>query len=422
MALKLRTIIPETLGVMRVFGLLSQQYNPFVLAEYQRERLKALIEHARLRVPYYMDMVPPGTTELERLPILERQYLFDYASIFVANVLPPGHIAQGIAHSSGTTGKPVRVLQTSVTQNWFTALQLRDLEWGGVDPASKLAAIRWTEAKAIRKFRTWDVDLDRVVETGPSAVCPLSMDPREQFAWLQDFQPEVLLTYPSNLASLLEVGWVPSIRTVMTIGEPVPFDLRQAVAALGVRLHDAYSAQETGYIASECGRGKLHVHAESVIVEIVDEGNRPCPPGQFGRVLVTSLHNYSTPLMRYEIGDRAAWGSECRCGLPHPVLESVEGRVLPALALPGGGMRNPMQLLVDVRRIGAVSQFQIEERAPGLLRVHVVPRGWTAQHTERLVAAASRFYGGEGGGVEVVKCDRVPLHNGKARVVVPLSQ
>jgi phenylacetate-coenzyme A ligase PaaK-like adenylate-forming protein len=68
------------------------------------------------------------------------------------------------------------------------------------------------------------------------------------------------------------------------------------------------------------------VQSESVLLEIVDDAGRACAPGRAGRVVVTSLHNFATPLIRYELGDLAEFGAPCACGRSLPVISRVLGR------------------------------------------------------------------------------------------------
>jgi phenylacetate-CoA ligase len=83
----------------------------------------------------------------------------------------------------------------------------------------------------------------------------------------------------------------------------------------GVPARDNYSCTELATLALTCPEhDHLHIQAERVLLEILDDQNRPCAPGEVGRVVVTGLVNFATPLIRYEIGDRAVAGSPCPCG------------------------------------------------------------------------------------------------------------
>jgi phenylacetate-CoA ligase len=99
---------------------------------------------------------------------------------------------------------------------------------------------------------------------------------------------------------------------------------------------DVYSSEEVGYIAFQCERGRYHVQAENIMLEIIDEAGNPRPPGHVGRVVITVLHNFAMPLIRYEIGDYAAFGEACPCGRGLPVLERIVGRRRNMLRLPDG--------------------------------------------------------------------------------------
>ena len=77
------------------------------------------------------------------------------------------------------------------------------------------------------------------------------------------------------------------------------------------------------------------------MLEIVDEQGQPCAPGQTGQVLVTTLHNYATPLIRYEVGDMAEFGEPCPCGRGLPVIRKIHGRKRNRLLLPSGRSEFP---------------------------------------------------------------------------------
>jgi len=71
----------------------------------------------------------------------------------------------------------------------------------------------------------------------------------------------------------------------------------------------------------------LHILAGDVIVEVVDSEGEPLPPGKRGRLLITSLHNYGMPFIRYDLGDEAAlMTGTCPCGRTLPRLGVLVGR------------------------------------------------------------------------------------------------
>ena len=95
----------------------------------------------------------------------------------------------------------------------------------------------------------------------------------------------------------------------------------------GVSLTDLYSCEEVGYIALQCPEHEhYHVQSEAILVEVIDDQNNSCKPGEIGRVIVTSLHNFAMPIIRYDIGDYVEVGSPCDCGRGLPVIKRILGR------------------------------------------------------------------------------------------------
>ena len=158
------------------------------------------------------------------------------------------------------------------------------------------------------------------------------------------FSRLICLTYPSIARALAEraahEGYVPaSQKRITTIGELVDDELRMLVTKhLRAPLQDIYTSEEAGVMALQCPHWDCyHVQSESVIVEIIDEDNRACAPGEMGRVLVTPLMNHAMPLLRYDIGDFAQVGAPCACGRGLPVPNRILGRRRNMLTPPDGG-------------------------------------------------------------------------------------
>jgi phenylacetate-coenzyme A ligase PaaK-like adenylate-forming protein len=87
-----------------------------------------------------------------------------------------------------------------------------------------------------------------------------------------------------------------------------------------------YGAAEVGLIASPCERGGMHVHADHLLLEAVDETGRPSAPGERGSLLVTDLHNRAAPYLRHELSDHGRLpGRPCACGRALPLVELDAG-------------------------------------------------------------------------------------------------
>jgi len=138
---------------------------------------------------------------------------------------------------------------------------------------------------------------------------------------------------------------------------------------------DLYTAREVGYIALQCpDHEHYHTQSENLLVEILDESGNPCEAGETGRVVVTTLHNYATPLIRYDIGDFAQVGAPCPCGRGLAVIERILGRVRNMLVPPNGERYWPSMNLNTVHRIAPVLQLQSAQVGLNELEIRLVVR------------------------------------------------
>jgi phenylacetate-CoA ligase len=327
-----------------------QWLGPDEIQQRQVQQLRALLTHAAAHVPYYRELLAGAQLvserlqtldDFRRLPLLPRRVYQEKASSLVAAHLPPGTVAAATLRTAGSSGTPVVVHATNMTDLWWHALYLRDLEWCGIDPTGTLAVICSTEttgAELERKLQgvfqpCWSPALDPLIQTGPLHTMDVQQDPRLQWRWLQRIAPDYLLSYPANLEALAyqarQQGRLPSLRAIRSISATLTPDALAAIEnSFGVPVKNTYSATEGGYLASPCPQAHgWHVHAENVLLEVLDEEGQPCQPGQPGRVYLTHLHNLRGPFVRYELGDEATPGApRCPCGRGLPLLTHIQGK------------------------------------------------------------------------------------------------
>ena len=190
---------------------------------------------------------------------------------------------------------------------------------------------------------------------------------------------------------------LPQLKEVRTLGETPDDSLRDLCrAAWGVPVVDMYTCQEAGYLALQCPEHPhYHVQAENALVEVVDDAGRPCGPGEVGRVLVTSLNNFATPLIRYELGDYAEVGAPCPCGRGLPVLKRIMGRYRNLLTLPDGTRSWPrLGYETSLQSIAPIELMQMIQTAAEKIRVRLVmERALDTAETERLTAFIQKNLG-----------------------------
>lgn len=377
----------------------SQWWPAAELSAGQHPQLAWLVNWAATEVPYYQgtDWAGPAArsladalarhperfTELWReLPLLTKPALRLLGGKLNARTLPPGHAPVGLIRTSGSTGIPVEVRSTAPTRMLWDALTIREHLWWRRDFMQRMGVIRFRKAadrETDGKVRSgWGSPVGQLFRSGPSSAMHIGRSMEQLADWLVSFDPAYLLAYPSIMGPLMDAvasrgGRPPSLQEVRLISEPLDPELGARLATeWQVRCTDLYSANEVGYIAFRCReQGALHVQSESLLVEILDDAGQPCPVGATGRVVVTSLHNLATPLLRYEIGDYAEVGAPCKCGRGLPVLARVQGRVRNLVRTPDGQRYWPVSL-GRVRKVAPLVQAQFVQTALDTVELRVV--------------------------------------------------
>ena len=376
--------------------------------------LERLLRHACRTVPYYREGAdyrevaaggPLTADAWRRLPVLTRATVQGEGRRLRTESLPDGHAPVKEGSTSGSTGRPVKFLATRITSLFWMAMTLRHHHWHEVDLTGSLAAIRVAGSENVPpegdEHRSWGAGLEQVYETGPALLFSIRQDVATQAAWLRRQDPDYLLSVPSNLLALAEhfrdTGWkLPRLRRVTSYGEAMGQPLREACREVwGVEVVDMYSSQEVGYMALQCPESEhYHVQSETVLIEVVDEAGNPCGPGQSGRVLVTPLHNFAMPLLRYEVGDYAEVGEPCSCGRTLPVLTRILGRYRNMLKLPTGGQVWPVFSISSWAHIDAIEQFQAVQTDLDHVEVRIVgPRPLTAEEENEVGGALRQAWG-----------------------------
>ncbi len=363
----------------------TQWLAPQQLQALQLRQLTIELAHAVNTVPYYRERLAPlwsPQTALtwetfHRFPMLTRRHLQDHHAELISTAPPTQHGGAGLMHTSGSTGAPVSVLRTALDGLFWKAFTLREHVWHRRDLGAKLSAIR--QGVSEDESDNWGAATEGIIRTGPASTLLVSRDIETQLRWLEAQQPAYLMTHPSNLAALARYCIdqdirMPYLREARTRGGALDADLRELCReAWGTPVVDMYSSNECGYIALQCPEtDHYHVMAEGLLVEVIDDEGHACVPGQTGRIVVSTLHNFAMPLIRYEIGDLAEVGAPCVCGRGLPVLTRIMGRVRNMLALPGGGKCWPAFGLRGLPGDFPVKNFQFVQREIDLIEARLV--------------------------------------------------
>jgi phenylacetate-CoA ligase len=143
----------------------------------------------------------------------------------------------------------------------------------------------------------------------------------------------------------------------------------------GCPVFNRYGCREVSVIASECSAHQgMHIMAEGLHVEIM-RGGMPAKIGEEGEIVVTDLLNRAMPLIRYRIGDVAAWeDGVCPCGRGLPRIRRLMGRATDFLVGRDGRLvSGPFLTLAAVGKRPSLGQLQIQQDRIGQVHFRVKP-------------------------------------------------
>ncbi len=272
--------------------------------------------------------------------------------------------------------------------------------------------------------------------TGTTLCLPIDMPTREQVEQLNAFQPEFIGGYPSFIRILAgeQAAGRLSIRPkgIGCVSEYMADETRLYIQnTFGCPVMNNYGSSEAGEIALLCKEGHLHVNADWLVLEPVDENDQPVAEGTLSDgTLLTSLSNLVQPIIRYRLSDRIRMRpSGCACGSNMPIVE-IEGRKEDTLVFEGPdgcvSVSPSHYMLMGVHEPGC-STSQFLQCSPQKLEIRWIAdsdadRDHVGASLLRKVRALHERNGL--GNVEVALCDEAPIRgrSGKARWVMKVFE
>jgi phenylacetate-CoA ligase len=410
------------------------------LMELQFREFRAFAEHCYEKSPYYRQLwdarrVRPGdiksAEDIRSVPIVLKQDLRGRTIEFFTERIHRGMTA---AHTSGTTGSPLTVYFSREDVGKRHAFLDRSRRWAGVRIGMRRATFtgRSIIPQSQRRPPYWRHNC-----AGNQLLLSsyhLSMENLPAYLEaMEEFQPEILDGYPSAIHIVAEhalrSGRIQTVRphAILVSAETVLAHQRGAIEeAFGAKLYNQYASSEGAPFVSECKRGRLHVHSDSGLVEILDPEGNPALPGQTGQMVVTSFTTRVVPLLRFAIGDLAIRGGEeraCECGLPFPTVEAIIGRVDDMLYTPDRGYVGRLDTVFkSVPNSIIEAQILQTSLEKIVLRIVPDPSRYRPEHSERIVEEMRKRLGPMVT-IQVEEVHEIPRSaNGKMRPVVNLSR
>lgn len=370
---------------------LSNQWLPLArLREIQFAKARSLLAYSYENVPFHRKRFDRAgfrpdsfgsLADLKKLPTMSKDDL---------RKTPPGELTAGVrsqdslrwAATSGTTGTPVKVALDGRELLWRRACMERTGDALGYDPWDHAAVLHFmypkidrSKAKSRERFKEWAFRR-RMRYSRPFY---FTYDCGEILGDLLKFRPKVVdgaPAYLKNLAdSLRKAGKLLSLKLLSSSGDILdPGTRRYLEGYFGCPVYDIYGTRDAGPMAWQCReKGLYHLNIDNKIIEVLDEKGEDCAAGEAGRLVVTTLENYSMPLLRYEMGDVVVPDDGvCACGRTLPLIRSIEGRASEFLTLPSGRRISPREIVTAIGEVPdlPVNQLVRDEHGGLTLRLY----------------------------------------------------
>lgn len=314
---------------------------------YQLGCLQAVISSAYDRVPYYRELFDSAGLEPGSIRTLEDLATIPVTSRGDLQLLSPSEIcARGVdpqslrsVMTSGSTGAPLTVRRTLFEEKLLLALRAKAVGSFGFGPQARTAVIDHVDPATLQSV------------TRPELHQRLGFLPRMVIDWrtpkdkilpqLQEFRPHIINGPPAMLLALADELTDADRRqltasVVSTGAEHLTGGTRERLErGFGLPVVDLIGSHEVIFIAMQRLNSPLYrICDESVLVEVLRDG-LPVAPGETGELVVTALHSFAMPFIRYRLGDNVVRGSHDG---GYSTLEAIEGRTIDRFILPSGKM------------------------------------------------------------------------------------
>ena len=368
------------------------------------EYLARLLAFVKRHNEYYSHLLSHGDG-IESLPILTKDVIrqrFEDLQSFPKGPDPY------INSSGGSTGRPVTLIQDANYASWSNATQgYYFREFLGVEMNTVKNVWLWgSERDSLRLTRR--PIRSRVASFLSSKMFLNTFDVDER-GWLEyielirQYRPHYVAGYAGSLYQIARTARRNNVRLhrpsfVYSSAELLREFMRSEIEEqFNAKVYDYYGSREVGAIAGECIGGEKHVFAMNNLVEIFDDDDHVVMDGSEGRLVITNLHNYSFPMIRYDIGDTGALSSQsCGCGSPLPVLKQLSGRITDHFILASGKLVHGEFITHLFYFRDWIDQFQVDQLEYDSLRIRVVCRDVVDENDVRDITRDIQFVMGKG--------------------------
>lgn len=411
----------------------SQWWPRHQLEDYQLQCLKKFLHHISKHVPYYKDLFVRigfsaveinSISELQKLPFLTKEIIRANQDALTAD----NAVDISTFNTGGSSGEPLVFLLGKERVSHDVAAKWRATRWWDVDIGDR-EIVLWGSPIELGAQDRMRLMRDRLFRTKLLPAFEMSeVKVRDFINTLRDFRPQMLFGYPSVLNHVAQQAEMENIN-MKDLGIKVAFVTSERLYAqqretieriFGCKVANGYGGRDAGFIAHECPYGGMHITAEDIIVEIVDQQGNVVPHGKDGEVVVTHLATRDFPFVRYKTGDVASLSaSDCACGRGLPLLKEIHGRTTDFIVAADGTVMHGLALIYIIREIEQIKAFKIVQESLDHTRIEVVVNETFSEDKKGYIKREFKRRLGDAVAVDIEIVDKIyPEKSGKYRYVI----
>jgi len=335
----------------------------------QWKRLAGKLPELRRENPFYRAKLSDRASHLGDLPFTTKAELSEDQAAhppFGTNLTYPIERYVRLHQTSGTTGRPLRFLDTAESWEW----------WRGCwDPIYRAAGVTASDriffAFSFGPFVGFWSAFAGAERLGALCLTGGAMTTTERVAAIVATEATVVMSTPTYALRLAEAAREEGIdlarsalRVSIHAGEPgasIPATRERIEKELGVESFDHTGATEVGPHGFSCSaRDGVHINESEFIVEVIGTDGEVRDEGD-GELVLTNLGRWCMPVIRYRTGDRVrAVRGACSCGRTLVKLAGgIAGRVDDMVTVRGVNVF-PSAIEAIVRRFDEVGEYRVE--------------------------------------------------------------
>jgi len=417
----------------------TQWLSPDEIRANQWDALKRMLAHAYEEVPFYRRAfdragLTPGDVRSRddfcRVPFLEKTHLQEDQDELIARSFRDKPLIT--SHSGGSTGQPVEFKFHRDHYDRRCAAWMRADRWAGWELGEPQVVLWLGVGSGVGKRKRLDKWKERLhwafMRWKVLTITKLSRETiPEYIEAMRRFRPRNIYGLAGGVYAFAvlaeELGLEPPRMKGIILGaeKVFPHQKQKIGEVFRTPVFERYGCQEVCNIGEECDRHNgMHVNADGLIVEVVDENGRPAAPGTVGEVVVTSLDNFAMPFIRYRLGDMGILSDRvCACGRGLPLIKEVLGRTLDTIATPEGVFCSGVMMPHFMKEFSCVKEFQFVQDRVDHLKIRLVPTSEWNENMKAYMERELRRYVGPTMQIEFEESDRLErTKSGKYRMVI----